>query len=300
MKQGPTTTQTERQEPHAVRHLQREAIRYSNQLLSESQDALTDLQVLRLLQKWDFRPNFRRTNVTPQGMDFVKSNTLGFATPKDPDRPPALTSDTRCCEPVLAVFAKWIQYKFAAKYEMPEFHFTSVSVNADFASKVHRDANNEGPSLAIALGDFDGGYLQTWPNDNKREKLAKLALTPSVRHYTKYSPYVFDGRLANSVSAFSGKRFSLVFYTCSWYQQIPQDVAEQMRHAAGVRIPSAEELDALCLQVGRSFSPCIDPVLAFRVQQNRERAKERKHWRQARQLAQPHVPREAGALQLLE
>ena len=44
-------------------------------------------------------------------------------------------------------------------------HFTSshvVQVNKNYASALHVDKNNRGPSLIVALGDFEGGELWTY------------------------------------------------------------------------------------------------------------------------------------------
>ena len=113
--------------------------------------APTDLEVLHMLQFWTFRHNYSRINVTPSGMQFVQSNTLGFATPRDASLPPMFTSDTRCCEPVLKVLAAWSAANVKDKFGIESFPFTTVSLNSGFASKAHRDANNEGPSVAISL-----------------------------------------------------------------------------------------------------------------------------------------------------
>ena len=45
------------------------------------------------------------------------------------------------------------------KQEFPEFMFTSITLNKNFAAKKHRDSNNLGDSRLIALGDFTGGNL---------------------------------------------------------------------------------------------------------------------------------------------
>ena len=39
----------------------------------------------------------------------------------------------------------------------PEFCFTSVQVNKNYASALHVDKNNCGPSLIVGLGDYSGG-----------------------------------------------------------------------------------------------------------------------------------------------
>ena len=42
---------------------------------------------------------------------------------------------------------------------MHDFPFTSISLNYNYAAKLHRDGNNAGPSLTRSLGVFNGGGL---------------------------------------------------------------------------------------------------------------------------------------------
>ena len=41
----------------------------------------------------------------------------------------------------------------------PDFKYTTMQLNRDYAAKMHVDGNNHGPSMVIALGDFLGGQL---------------------------------------------------------------------------------------------------------------------------------------------
>jgi len=47
-----------------------------------------------------------------------------------------------------------------------KFPFTTVCINRDYAAKRHRDANNMGVSVVRAFGDFAGGRLRYFPDDN--------------------------------------------------------------------------------------------------------------------------------------
>ena len=62
--------------------------------------------------------------------------------------------------------------------------FTSVNVNKNYASKVHRDKNNLGPSVGLAVGSFTGGHLRYWPNHITYSKIAifvNLSKLPKFR-----------------------------------------------------------------------------------------------------------------------
>ncbi|CAK0831421.1 unnamed protein product, partial [Prorocentrum cordatum] len=47
--------------------------------------------------------------------------------------------------------------------EMPDFPFTSIQLNYNYASRPHVDKNNLGASVIVGFGDYDGGEL--WVHD---------------------------------------------------------------------------------------------------------------------------------------
>ena len=76
--------------------------------------------------------------------------------------------------------------------------------NADFSAKVHRDRNNDGLSLITAIGNFTGGNLLYWEDDDH---------TLSLDDVSKHEPQVIDlhdqiflmnGQCAHAVEAFEG------------------------------------------------------------------------------------------------
>merc|ERR1711904_177422 len=52
--------------------------------------------------------------------------------------------------------------------------YTSINLNKNYAGKLHRDGNNQGPSMIRAVGDFSEGELQYWPEDLKRTPLEEF------------------------------------------------------------------------------------------------------------------------------
>ena len=46
-----------------------------------------------------------------------------------------------------------------------DFKWSSLQVNVDSISNVHRDSNNKGLSLIILLGGFEGGHLTVMDDD---------------------------------------------------------------------------------------------------------------------------------------
>ena len=113
---------------------------------------------------------------------------------------------------VTLVLARWM------KQHVPDFPCTSISVNKDYAGRMHRDAFNAGPSVWMALGDFAGGCLEYWPDDDRRvsEAMLQNKERPQVLD-AKVNTVMFDGCRAHAVSPFEGRRYSLVFFTTgSW------------------------------------------------------------------------------------
>merc|ERR1739848_471638 len=64
--------------------------------------------------------------------------------------------------------------------DMKDFKFTSLNLNCNYAAKLHRDGNNFGPSMIRAFGQFTGGELNYWPEDDRKTQ-PKLELLSDER-----------------------------------------------------------------------------------------------------------------------
>jgi len=98
--------------------------------------------------------------------------------------------------------------------DIPEFSFTGINVNKNYAGKRHRDGNNMGPSIIKAIGNFKGGNLNYYPNDDRALELEQLPPSDKVSLDLRKNWALFDGRRAHEVDPFKGERFSLVYFTC--------------------------------------------------------------------------------------
>ena len=96
--------------------------------------------------------------------------------------------------------------------EYAYFQVTSVHVNRNLLAQPHRDTANEGDSLLVVFGEFLGGELLLWQDDDgslpidvlvERQKPAKQDAKSIVR---------FNGCQAHATEAFIGVRYSLVFF----------------------------------------------------------------------------------------
>ena len=105
-----------------------------------------------------------------------------------------------------------------------DFPFTSISVNFNYAARLHRDGNNAGVSLSRSLGVFTGGELIYWPNDDKRTPLGQLRERDAVVVDTRINYTLFDGCRGHRVEPFfGGDRYSLVFFTVSGWMSASSD-----------------------------------------------------------------------------
>lgn len=90
------------------------------------------------------------------------------------------------------------------KHEVPDFEFTSIQVNKDYAAALHVDKNNAGTSMIIGLGDYSGGQL--WIDEGGR-----FGRVVDLRNRW----FKFDGNIAHGVLPFRGRRYTLVYFTRS-------------------------------------------------------------------------------------
>merc|ERR1712048_54670 len=113
--------------------------------------------------------------------------------------------------------------------------------NKNYAAAVHRDGNNVGPSLIKAFGDFTGGELHYYPEDDKSSKVEALDTSESAMVDIGKGLLLFYGKRAHFVNDFSGERYSLVFFTCPRYERVSEENMEYMR-AADFPYPSEDTM----------------------------------------------------------
>ena len=128
--------------------------------LLHSGKLLSDADVLSVLSRWAFQKNKNRQNVIPDGSEFVYSDTLGLT--KDRRGNIAVDAYTRDRPGVFTFLCEWLKQRKPTELVL-DFPFTSISLNYNYAAKLHRDGNNAGPSLSRSLGAFTGGALSYWP-----------------------------------------------------------------------------------------------------------------------------------------
>lgn len=90
-------------------------------------------------------------------------------------------------------------------------------MNFGYGAAPHRDANNTGLSMLAAFGNFQGGELRYWPDDDKSVGVEKLPSKGSMVIDVRKHLLLFDGQRCHEVLPFKGERYSLVWFTCARY-----------------------------------------------------------------------------------
>ena len=212
----------------------RDADAIAETLLSRGK-LFSDADVLEVLSRWSFRPNGNRLNLFPVGAAFVHSDTFGLVR----DRRGRIDVDryTRDRPSLFRFLAEWIKQRRPIVFNM-DFPFTSISVNFNYAARLHRDGNNAGVSLSRSFGDFTGGELTYWPNDDRRTPLELLRERDALVVDTRDNYTLFDGCRGHRVEPFTGgDRYSLVYFTISGWTKAPSD-----RLPTGAVCPTEESL----------------------------------------------------------
>jgi hypothetical protein len=116
-------------------------------------------------------------------------------------------------------------------------------VNRDYASAMHVDKNNLGPSAIVGLGDYHGGRL--WGQDIGEVDIQGRWCT-------------FDGNIPHCTRPFTGTRYSLIFYT----QQaratfLPQSFAPTF--CRGPRVRAAAIMVRPALYLDHNIMLCCGP-----------------------------------------
>lgn len=222
-----------------VIHAQRaDAQSRAQNLLAEvtaSKRKITDEDVLSVLRLWGFMDNKNRTNVMKKGIKVVNSDTVGLVVQTGTGKP-LVSRATERYPDVMRVLGLWLQQQRPKELSI-DFPFTSININRGYAGKLHRDANNFGPSMIRALGKFTGGELNYWPSDPKRGPLEALSPKPDLSVDISKNLLMFDGNRGHSVNNFRGERFSLVFFTAREARKATAEQAKTLKKF-GVNFPT--------------------------------------------------------------
>ena len=110
---------------------------------------------------------------------------------------------------LFSMIMQWFRAQPGCEY----FPVTSVQVNKNLLCQPHRDRANEGPSMIVVFGQFLGGAVLLWPNDDGRRPVNVIVEQGEPEQHLAATPMQFDGRLVHGTDSFIGVRYSLVFFS---------------------------------------------------------------------------------------
>lgn len=176
-----------------------------NKVTLESQKKL----VLKLLREMNWpktaRPNVLRKSHVDAGFSGYEGFVLGIVTSwagkgENAGYRKMLSMKTR--EPKYKKLFR--ESKKLMRLKDPKFKFTSIQYNKNHRAARHRDAKNTGVSYIVGLGDYKGGELIIFDEDEKNP----------VKHDIKGKFNTFDGsKYPHETAPFKGERYTLVFYS---------------------------------------------------------------------------------------
>jgi len=199
---------------------------------------ITDRDLTEVLELWAFHKNESRLNVLPENKTWVNSDTLGLI--RDRTGTYMMTAPARDYPHFTKILCKWLSDQRPPELSV-DFPFTTISFNYGYSAKRHRDNGNHGPSMTKAFGNFKGGHLCYWPDDDKGLQLDQLRDDDRVRIDTSRNLCVFDGNRAHEVEDFKGERYSLVFFSVGKYWKATQELQSQLVDR-GFPVPSDETM----------------------------------------------------------
>jgi hypothetical protein len=225
---------------------------------------IRDEDIVATLREWAFAKNTSRINVMREGQDWVWSDTMGALIDRTGDL--HVTSATLRYPAVPRIIAKWLRDRSTP--EMAGFGWTSLNLNCNYAAALHRDKNNFGPSMIKGFGDFQGGELCYFPEDDKKVQLELLPDNQKVCLQIRDGLAMFNGNCGHYVQDFKGERFSVVYFTLGCHAKLSAKVRGQLeeigfvppaanadRHSL-LRAPRGYGSDAACAH-GDQLPPAV-------------------------------------------
>ena len=163
----------------------------------------TDAEVWSVISALDIQPAAIRQYLVHHAGQEIQSLCIGLSA-----RRGQLTCQSLQLVAVFVVLTKWLRGDDRFK----DFSFTSITINRAHAAAVHRDSANIGPSVVRTLGDYNGGKLFWFPQDEGVEDVMSFSFDQSSELDTSMFQ-MFDGNKAHGVTPFTGDRMSVIFFT---------------------------------------------------------------------------------------
>tara|TARA_Y100001973_G_C5172768_1_gene320075 strand:+ start:165 stop:929 length:765 start_codon:yes stop_codon:yes gene_type:complete len=151
--------------------------------------------------------------------------------------------------PRVGVKTKWPHLQDAqsacismAKKYVPDFEYTSIQINKNFAGALHVDRGNVGPSTMLTVGtDMNGGNLY-------------IHGVGTVKTKNKF--IFFNGNVPHMTLPYSGKRYSIVYFTHTSAKSVLYKNPKDVNHIKkmGYNVPSKKRFKSMYKDYRNDFS----------------------------------------------
>ena len=145
-----------------------------------SENSIEWRDILNALREVKIPINKSRQNVRSKENQELRGMTLGLVSSYSSE---VIVSAHTLRRPMLTR----LLVRYGLKCLPEHFHFTSIQVNYNYASILHVDSNNLGPSYITGLGNFTGGGLWTQENGANSIRIVGSSLIKSSSHDVEFS-----------------------------------------------------------------------------------------------------------------
>ena len=133
---------------------------------------VTDEDILIMLRKWHFK-----SQRVPGAAAQIHSDTLGaICNGRGRVNLCRMTSKHPA---VFALLCRWLEDNLPGEFKM-RFHFTSIRMEYGGRTGARRDQWCVGPSVTKSFGQFSGGQLLYWENDDGTMEVSEANATRSL------------------------------------------------------------------------------------------------------------------------
>ena len=187
--------------------------------------ALSKSNILEVLRAVKIASVASRPNVAHFPGQQIQSMCLGLSA-----RSCSLTFPTQQYPGVFALLTQWLR----GHEQWRDFQFTSITINKNHAAALHRDKGNSGLSVIVTLGNFRGGELRVFPDDDLVSPPECFNLEDGITLQTEDFA-LFDGNFLHGNHPFYGERFSVIFFTSSQLPYADDEIVEWLKSLEALR-----------------------------------------------------------------
>ena len=171
---------------------------------------VTDEDILIMLRKWHFK-----SQRVPGEAAQIRSDTLG-AICNGRGRV-NLCRVTSKHPAVFALLCRWLEDNLPGEFKM-RFHFTSIRMEHGGRTGARRDQWCVGPSMTKSFGQFSGGQLLYWENDDGTMEVSEANATNAITFDAKREMVLFDPARCHAFEPYEGEIYSLFFFTAVGFE----------------------------------------------------------------------------------